>query len=263
MEDWKLEPAHDLGLTGLARSRSLSRESGLVESTARLASWTVIRSLLWFLHGLRVFGRENLPARPSFVLASNHASHLDALVLGAAVPLAWRDYVFPIAAGDVFFKHTGIAALVTTFLNALPIWRRQHTLHQVQALRQRLVEQPSIYVLFPEGTRTRDGTMRPFKSGIGMLVAGTPVPIVPCHLQGTFEAFPPNSVLPRLHRITLRIGRPLSFPATANNHAGWNEVGKAVEAAVHDLAADPRALPWERRRSIFLFQKRMGLSTSK
>jgi 1-acyl-sn-glycerol-3-phosphate acyltransferase len=237
VEEWKLEPAHDLGLQGLARYRSLSRESGLVESTCRLASWGMIRGLLRFLHGLRVIGRENLPPGPSFVLAANHASHLDALVLGAAVPLAWRDHIFPIAAGDLFFENAGIAALVTTLLNALPIWRRKNTPHQVKALRQRLVEKPSIYILFPEGTRTRDGQMRPFKSGVGMMVAGTPVPVVPCHLHGTFEAFPPGCSIPRIHRITLRIGTPLTFPDVANNHAGWDEIGRAVETAVHGLAA--------------------------
>lgn len=239
MEDWKLEPARDLGLTGLARYRSLKREGGLVESTARLAAWGVLRALLRFLHGLQIHGRENLPASPSFVLAANHASHLDALVLGAAVPLAWRDHIFPIAAGDLFFEHPGIAALVTTLLNALPVWRRKNAPQQVKALRQRLVEEPSIYILFPEGTRTRDGAMRPFKSGIGMMVAATPIPVVPCHLHGTFEAFPPNSVIPRLQRITLRIGAPLTFSATANNHDGWDEIAGTVEKAVHRLARVP------------------------
>jgi 1-acyl-sn-glycerol-3-phosphate acyltransferase len=248
MDDWKLEPAHDLGLVGMDRYRSLRRESGLVGSLARLASWGLIRALLGFLHGLKVIGRENLPAQPSFVLAANHASHLDALVLGAAIPLVWRDCIHPIAAGDTFFEKTTTAALVTTLLGALPIWRRKNAPHQIQTLRQRLLEQPSIYILFPEGTRTRDGTMRPFKSGIGMLVAGTAIPIVPCYLQGPFEAFPPHSVLPRLHRITVRIGTPLAFPSVNNNHAGWNEIGRAIETAVHALA-DLREGPRSPRRS--------------
>jgi len=236
VEEWKLEPAHDLGLSGLARYRSLRREGGLVESIARLAAWGSIRGLLHMLHGLRIHGRENLPASPSFVLASNHASHLDALVLGAAVPLAWRDHVFPIAAGDLFFEHGGIAALVTTLLNAVPVWRRKTSIQHVKALRQKLVEEPSIFILFPEGTRARDGKMQAFKSGVGMMVAATPVPIVPCHLNGTFESFPPNRVVPRIHRITLRIGQPLAFPEVANNHAGWDKIGQAIEASVRRLA---------------------------
>ena len=237
MDDWKLAPARDLGLTGLQRSRSLRRESGLVESAARLAVWAGLRASLRLFHRLKVHGKENLPAAPPFVMAANHASHLDALVLGAALPLMWRDNVFPIAAGDVFFQRRGIAALTTALVNALPVWRRRPGAHATQTLRQRLVEDSCIYILFPEGGRTRDGTMQPFKAGVGMMAAGTPAPVVPCYLHGTFEAFPPGGVVPRLRRITLHIGQPLSFAAASNDHAGWTEAARAVEEAVRRLAA--------------------------
>ena len=237
MEDWKLAPARDLGLAGLQRSRSIWRESGLVENLARLAAWSGLRAALRLLHRMKVHGRENLPRSPSFVMAANHASHLDALVLGAAVPLAWRDHVFPMAAGDVFFENRRIAALATTLLNALPVWRRKPGGHGVRELRRRLVEEPCIYLLFPEGGRARDGKMQPFKHGIGMMVAETAVPVVPCHLRGTFEAYPPGCHVPRLHRIVLRIGEPLTFASTPNTREGWEQVGRAVEEAVLRLAA--------------------------
>jgi len=236
VEEWKLAPARDLGLQGLQRSRSIWRESGLVESLARLAAWGGLRAALRLLHRMKVHGRENLPPSPSFVMAANHASHLDALVLGAAVPLAWRDHVFPMAAGDVFFESRRVAALVTTLLNALPVWRRKAGGHGVRDMRRRLVEEPCIYLLFPEGGRSRDGKMQPFKHGIGMMVAETAVPVVPCHLRGTFEAYPPGCHLPRLHRIALHIGEPLTFAATPNTREGWDHVGRAVEEAVHRLA---------------------------
>jgi hypothetical protein len=78
-----------------------------------------------------------------------------------------------------------------------------------------------IYILFPEGARTRDGAMLPFKPGVGMKVAGTEVPVVPCYLSGTFEVFPANRVLPRLLPITLRIGTPLTFAEAPNSADGW------------------------------------------
>ena len=90
---------------------------------------------------------------------------------------------------------------------------------------------------FRKGRRTRDGALKPFKAGVGMMAAGTPAPVVPCYLHGTFEAFPPGSVVPRLRRITLRIGEPLTFAAVANDHAGWTQAARAVEEAVHRLAA--------------------------
>jgi 1-acyl-sn-glycerol-3-phosphate acyltransferase len=237
MQDWKLEPAHDLGLTGLARSRSLERESGLVQSIARLAFWSVLHAYLRLAHKLKIEGSENLPATPSFMMVANHASHFDALVLGSALRLAWRDCIFPIAAGDVFFERSGTAALVTTLINALPVWRRRPGSHEVQTLRQRLSAGNCIYLLFPEGARTRDGSMLPFKPGVGMMVAGTPVPVVPCYLDGTFKACPPNRVVPRLVPITLRIGCPLLFTAAPDTKEGWREVAREIEAAIKRLAS--------------------------
>ena len=124
MEDWKLEPAHDLGLRGLERSCSAKRESGLIESGLRLAWWSFLRATFRTWNRLRVIGREHLPAEPPFVLVANHASHLDALLLTAALPLRWRDLTFPIAARDVFFESQALAAVTAAFVNALPVSRR-------------------------------------------------------------------------------------------------------------------------------------------
>jgi 1-acyl-sn-glycerol-3-phosphate acyltransferase len=111
MEDWKLEPAHDLGLRGMARYRSTRREGGLIESTVRLAWWALLRGVFRTWNRLQVCGREHLPSRPPFILVANHASHLDALVLTAALPLRWRDQTFPMAASDVFFEIHPLAAM--------------------------------------------------------------------------------------------------------------------------------------------------------
>jgi 1-acyl-sn-glycerol-3-phosphate acyltransferase len=239
VEDWKLEPAHDLGLSGLERSRSLQRESGLFASLARLAVWSGVRATLRLMHNLKVEGRENLPASPSFVMVANHASHFDVLVLGSALRLAWRDHICPLAAGDVFFERPVLAALVTTLINARPVWRRRPGSHEVNTLRQHLQSGNSIYILFPEGGRTRDGSMQPFKAGVGMMVAGTSVPVVPCHLRGTFDVFPANRVVPRLLPIGVRIGSPLTFAAVPDTSGGWRQIAAEIEAAVHGLAKFP------------------------
>ena len=120
-----MEPARDLGLSGLERLGSLKRESGLVESVGRLLAWSSMRIAFRLYNRLEIHGREHLPKAAPFVLVANHASHLDALVMASILPLAWRDHVYPIAAGDVFFEKRSLAALVTIFLNLLPIWRRK------------------------------------------------------------------------------------------------------------------------------------------
>jgi 1-acyl-sn-glycerol-3-phosphate acyltransferase len=149
--------------------------------------------------------------------------------------LAWRDVVFPIAAGDVFFQHRGLAAFATACLNALPIWRRKTGAHEMQQLRQRLTQPPCVYILFPEGARTRTGQMLRFKSGVGRLVAGTTVPVVPAYLKGTFEAGPAGAVFPRPYKIVLRIGKPIDCSGVADESNGWKEVARRVEEEIYRL----------------------------
>jgi 1-acyl-sn-glycerol-3-phosphate acyltransferase len=239
MEDWQLRPARDLALAGMARYRSPHRESGLVESGLRLLWWGGARLWLRFWNGLQVHGVESLPAEGPFVLVANHASHLDALVLGAALPLHLRDRLSPLAAGDVFFERAPVAAFAASTLNALPVWRRRAGRHGLFDLRKRLVEERSVYILFPEGGRTRDGRLMRFKPGIGMLVAGTPAPVVPCYLKGTFEALPANRVVPRPQRITLWVGKPRAYPDMPNEREGWDRVAADVDRAVRELGGLP------------------------
>jgi len=236
VDDWELKPARDLGLPPTERHRSLKREGGLIETVLRAAWWSSVRASLKVFHRLEVHGREHLPPEPSFVVAANHGSHADALVIGSALPLRLRDKLFPLAAGDVFFETPAVAAFAATVFNALPVWRKNCGAHALAELRQRLLEEPCAYILFPEGKRTRTGTMNPFRPGIGMLVAGTPVPVVPCFLKGTYEACPPQRIVPRFVKISMWLGRPMSFSTLGNSRAGWNTVAEATESAVKQLA---------------------------
>jgi 1-acyl-sn-glycerol-3-phosphate acyltransferase len=235
VDDWKLRPARDLQQSGLARYRNPLREHGLVSSVLRLLWWSGVRLLLGILNRLEIRGKEHLPARGPFVLVANHESHLDALVLACAVPLSLRDQLFPLAAGDVFFETPARAAFAAHLLNALPVWRRNAGRHGLSELRKRLLEEEGVFILFPEGGRSRDGEMKPFKAGIGMLVAGTPVAVVPCYLDGPFEAFPAGSFLPRGHKVRLRIGAAQVFADVANDRAGWDHIGTTLEQEVKRL----------------------------
>lgn len=239
MDDWRYQPAGDLNLKPGESLRSLHREAGLVAGITQTAWRALVRTYLRGYHRLRVEGVEHLPARPPFVMIANHASHLDALVLASAMPWRLRRSVFPIAAGDVFFETPAVALFSAMMLNALPMWRKRCGSHAMQELRERLIEGPSIYILFPEGTRSRDGSMGKFKPGLGMIVAGSPVPVVPCHLEGAFAASPPGTRMPRPLPMRLRIGPPLTFAETGNDRAGWQEITARSEAAVAALRDAP------------------------
>lgn len=233
--DWSYQPARDLGLGEVERFRSVSREPGLVSTTAHTLAGLGLSAYFRTYHRLRVEGRGRFPARPPFVVVANHASHLDALVLAAAAPRRVRVSTYPIAAGDVFFETIASSALSGVFLNALPLWRKRVTRHALDDLRERLVAGDCSYILFPEGGRSRDGGPLPFKSGIGHLVAGTRVPVVPCHIEGAFRAYPPGARMPRPAGLRVRVGEPIVFETTANERKGWQEVAETLKMAVEGL----------------------------
>ena len=235
MEPWQLQPARDTGLTPAERFRSVRRESGLLETVAQQAWFSMLRIYFSLAHRLTITGREKLPVHGPFVLAANHCSHLDALVLGSALSPRHRERAFPIAAGDVFFQTKAASLFSAIMLNALPMWRKNCGPHALAELRRKLQEEKAIFIIFPEGGRTRTGSMAPFKHGLGMMVAQSNVPVVPCRLSGTFEALPPGRNVPRPLRINLIIGEPLNFAATTNNREGWSQIARSLESSVRNL----------------------------
>ncbi len=237
MSDWQYEPAADIGRPASEQWRSLARESGLPGAAANLAWTGLCGGYLRAAHGFRIEGGDRLPKRPPYVVVANHSSHLDALVLAALLPRAHRAVAFPIAAGDTFFETKAVAAFAAMFLNALPMWRGKCGAHAMETLRERLVGGRSIYLLFPEGTRSRTGEMAKFRSGVGMLVAGTGVPVVPAWIEGAHAAMPPAARCPRRGQVSVRIGCPRDFQAVGNDRAGWARVAEVLETDVRGLGA--------------------------
>lgn len=235
MKDWDLRPARDHGMTPGARLRSPLREGGLGSRLVAACWQGAVRGYLQAMHGFRVEGPEQWP-EPPFVMVANHASHLDALALSAALPRRLASRAFALAAGDTFFASGATAAFAAYAINALPVWRNRTSARDIEGLRARLHEDRAVLILFPEGTRTRTGEMGQFKPGVGALVAGSPVPVLPCRLEGAFAAWPAARRLPRPGRLVLRVGAPLRFDDAVTNRAGLQAVSAACEAAVRGLA---------------------------
>lgn len=234
---WEHRPARDFGLRPLERLRSLGRERGLVGLATHWCWLGGARLYLRLAHRIRVEGRQHLPTRPPFVLIANHASHLDALALCTALGTRAGLRTFPLAAADTFFTNAGSSAFASFAVNALPVWRGRTQRHDLALLRERLLADGIGYVLFPEGTRSRDGRMAAFRPGLGALVAGTDVPVIPCRLTGAFEAWPATRRWPHPgRRLRLVIGPPLRFAEVPNNAAGWAAIAARCEAAVRALS---------------------------
>jgi len=239
MKQWQYSSAHDLGLEAKQRHCSPRRENDLAQNLMRLGWLGSIRLIFKFWNRLEIHGLENVPLKPPFVITANHSSHLDALVLASALSLRWRDQISPLAAGDYFFSSKPRASFSATVLNALPIWRHRQRgqRHELGDLRDRLREQSAIYIVFPEGSRSRDGGLHEFKPGFATLVAGTSIPVLPCHLSGSFAALPPDKSVVRPRKIVLQIGTPVTFESVTNHAEGWRQIGAVIREKTVALQA--------------------------
>ncbi len=235
MQNWELKPAHDIQLPIGEQIKSTRREGGLPSACMSLLFSAITSSYLATYHRLTIQGRENLPIDSSFVLVANHCSHLDALALASAVPWGMKSRVFPVAAGDTFFSTPLRGICASLMVNALPVWRSKACGHGLHELRERLLEDRCALIIFPEGTRSRTGEIGHFKAGIGMLVASTSVPVVPCWIDGAFRALPAKARVPRPGKLRMRVGEALKFEKVGDQREGWEDVARQLENAVRAL----------------------------
>ena len=215
------------------------RRPSLLTRACRTATAIAMRAYLRGYHRFEVMGREHLPTSRSYVLVANHASHLDALCLLSALPLECIHGAYPIAARDYFFRSAASSALAATLINALPFDRAGSARHGMSLCRDLLREDGNVLIVFPEGTRSTSGRVGPFRRGVGALVAGTDVSVVPCYLEGTHEAMPKGSVVPRPHDVRLVIGRPRTYAHLEPSKASARMIGEDLRSAV--LALAPRS----------------------
>ena len=195
----------------------------------------IIRSWLRIYHRFEIIGHENLRTNRSLVIVANHSSHLDTLCLLAALPLRKLHRAFPAAAADYFFQsvpRTLVAAVVT---NALPFARRVRVRRSLSICSELLSNPENILIIFPEGTRSKTGETREFKSGIGALVAGRDVTVLPCYLQGAFNAWPKGRRLPRPKKVRLIVGAPRNYSSRNANKIDMCAIAAELHRAVKEL----------------------------
>ena len=173
-----------------------------------ILSW-ILLAPLYYSMVKEVKGKENIPKR-NFILTSNHSSHLDWFINGYfCTP---RRFTF---IGQVD-KMTGGAAFwrdrLYDYSEVIPMNRKDP-----ESRKQALVEaaerlrQGSILIIYPEGTRTRDGQLHEFKPGVVRLHFETGAPILPVALKGTYELMPPGGKFKAKKIVTVTVGKPLDF----------------------------------------------------
>jgi 1-acyl-sn-glycerol-3-phosphate acyltransferase len=236
-EPWQYDTVEDLSQTLVERLRNFPRELDITVYGLRSLAALAIRGWLRTYHRLSIVGREHLPATGSFVLVANHASHLDALSIASALPLAKLHRVFPAAAKDFFFVSAPRTAIAAVAVNALPFDRQANIRQSLSLCRELLANPGNILLIFPEGTRTTTGELGDFKPGVGLLLAGAECPVIPCHLDGAFAAMPKGSYLPRPRKLRLTIGTPRTYAHLERGKQSAMAICQDLRQAIVELSA--------------------------
>ena len=185
--------------------------------------------LVWFR--LERQGREHARMKGGLIVASNHRSFLDPFVIGALLP--WRRQIQFVAKVELFEKRW--QGWVLNRLGAFPIRRGQsdETAMQTAAL---AVERGGTVVIFPEGTRIRQGSLARPKRGVGRLALETGAPVMPIAVTGSEHVRRGWRVRPR--KVRLRAGTPMTFPRT-------EKPSPSLAATVTDRIWPNIELQWE------------------
>lgn len=197
---------------------------------------------------LEVEGLENLEhLEPPVLFASNHQSDLDTPAIFTALPRRWRYRVAPAMSQDYFrawlepgnaplAERIGTMAqyfLATECFNAYPLPQRMAGVRRALKYTGELIGLGYCPLVYPEGKRTPDGTLQPFKSGIGLMATRLRTPVVPVHLRGLFEIYSIHDSWPRRGTVRVRFGAPLHFEQEPDEAAAT----RAIEDAITKMSA--------------------------
>jgi 1-acyl-sn-glycerol-3-phosphate acyltransferase len=189
-----------------ARDLAIYHERTRTRGVNRLVYWIVRTSLepaLLLYFRLARIGREHIPKRGGAILAPNHRSFLDPLVIGICV----RRPVYFMAKRELFRNR--LQAWLLNSLGAFPVRRGEADEESMKTARL-LLERGEIVLVFPEGTRIRKGSLGKPKRGVGRLALETGVPVVPVAVTGSERARRGWKVRPV--KVRIRVGRPVTFP---------------------------------------------------
>ena len=151
-----------------------------------------LSQLIW---GVEVSGVHHVPESGPFILCPNHESHFDGLWIATCLPAQVRHAVCTIAKRE-HFEHP-LNRVIASLIGAIPIDREGDILPAFEA-GARVLQEGRPLLIHPEGTRTRDGNLQPFRRGAARLALATGSPLIPVRIQGAFDIFPAHRVWPRL-----------------------------------------------------------------
>jgi 1-acyl-sn-glycerol-3-phosphate acyltransferase len=190
--------------------------------------------LIRVICGVRLLPAEALPATPAIYFA-NHSSHLDFTTIWAALPKGVRSRVRPVAGRDYWEKTPRRRRIAKDFFNAVLIERHRVTVasNPLEPMLAALDAGDSL-IVFPEGTRSMNGKVQDFKSGLHHLARARPsVVLVPVYLQDLNRILPKGDFLPVPLLGSLTVGLPLQLGPDENKAGFLQRARQAVEQLAH------------------------------
>jgi 1-acyl-sn-glycerol-3-phosphate acyltransferase len=180
------------------------------------------------LFHLRAYGTGHVPRSGGVLLAANHQSVLDPVLVAACVP---REVHF-MARRDLFG-----APLFGAFIRALHAFPVERGRPDRAALREAVarLRRGVAVLVFPEGTRTRTGRLGAPRPGVWVMARLAGVPVIPVRIEGAWNAWPPGKVLPRLRPVNILFSPPIRAGARADLAASW----RALSARPHRRVGTP------------------------
>jgi len=212
----------------------------------------LLSPLLHFELDRRVRGLEHLDSvEPPVVFVANHSSHLDAPLLLTSLPRRWRRRCVVAAASDYFFDVGWRAVATSLVFNAFPIERKGRL--RGTKLAGGLLDDGWSLILFPEGTRSKDGWMSEFRPGAALIAQMKDVPVVPVALSGTYTAMPRGKSwpVPGRPKVKVRFGSAMRAAEGEGARVFNDRIRRRVavllneekttwwEALRHDAEGDP------------------------
>lgn len=175
-------------------------------------TWLFTKFITAFLFSIKLVGRENIPKKGAFILASNHVSNLDPVV----IPLCVRRRLSFLAKASLF--HHWLLGAFLRGLDAFPVQRGKSDIRAIKEVLSRLKSGKPV-VMFPEGTRVTDVSKRKVQPGVGLIVARAGVPVVPVFIDGSQKVLGKGAKKIKRGLITVKIGKSFILP----EHISSNE----------------------------------------
>ena len=181
---------------------------------------------------LKVEGRQNIPRKGGAILASNHASYADVLLIGCGI---WRRLRY-VAKAEIFENF--FSRVIWTSLGGIPINRRGVNRNSFKKIIDQVEKKRNLVVIFPEGTRSTDGLLKEAKMGIGMLVSLSGAKVIPAYISGSEKVLPVHSRRIKIHPVSVTYGEPVDFSDLPRQWEGkelYQRISSRIMESIHEL----------------------------